>query len=114
MLYSHKQSSAISISVCVHVPSGTIFSDHFLVILLAVSLLHNVAFNAGTFYLALYYQVRNERLLIRTLGYTSNLDCQCIDLKSSRWRYAPSILVRFILGVDSRCLVPRRYSGAHA
>jgi hypothetical protein len=91
-----------------------IFSNFNIIILLAVSLLHNVAFNAGTFYLALYYQVRNERLLIRTLGYTSNLDCQCIDLKSSRWRYAPSILVRFILGVDSRCLVPRRYSGAHA
>jgi len=33
-----------------------------LVILLIVSLLHNVAFNTGTFYLALYYQVR-ARLL---------------------------------------------------
>jgi len=28
------------------------------VIILAISFLHNVAFNAGTFYLALYYQVR--------------------------------------------------------
>jgi hypothetical protein len=37
---------------------GTIFSDILLVIILIVSLLHNVAFNTGTFYLALYYQVR--------------------------------------------------------
>lgn len=36
-------------------------SDGFLVILLIISLLHNVAFNSGTFYLALYFQVRSAR-----------------------------------------------------
>ena len=72
MHYSHRQSLTISISVCVDVSSGAIFSDIFLVILLTVSLLHNVAFNAGTFYLALYYQVCGERPLINTLGYISN------------------------------------------
>jgi hypothetical protein len=87
-------------------------SDYFLVILLAISLLHNVAFNAGTFYLAFYYQVCNERPLIRTLRYTSNLDCQCINLKSPRCSYAPSILPRFFPGIDSRCLASRHYSGA--
>ncbi|KAI0296148.1 major facilitator superfamily [Russula brevipes] len=33
-----------------------IFSNFNIIILLVVSLLHNVAFNTGTFYLALYYQ----------------------------------------------------------
>lgn len=102
----------ISMSTFPLVPSFLIF----LVILLTVSLLHNVAFNAGTFYLALYYQVCSERLLrvIRTLRYTSNLDCQSVDLKSSCWSYAPSILLRFISGIDACCLAPRHYSGTHA
>jgi hypothetical protein len=50
------------------IPSfGAIFPDLLLVILLIVSLLHNVAFNTGTFYLALYYQVQARNLFIRTL-----------------------------------------------
>lgn len=36
-----------------------IFNNFDIIILLTVSLLHNVAFNAGTFYLALYYQTVN-------------------------------------------------------
>ena len=101
----------ISMSTFPLVPSFLIF----LVILLTVSLLHNVAFNAGTFYLALYYQVCSERLrVIRTLRYISNLDCQSVDLKPSRWSNAPSILLRFISGIDARCLAPRHYSGTHA
>jgi hypothetical protein len=36
------------------------FSDEALVVLLIVSFLHNVAFNTGTFYLTLYYQVRTS------------------------------------------------------
>lgn len=39
-----------------------IFNNFNILILLTVSLLHNVAFNAGTFYLALYYQTVNPSI----------------------------------------------------
>lgn len=50
--------SNFNISMSTMFSLGAIFPDLLLVILLIVSLLHNVAFNTGTFYLALYYQVR--------------------------------------------------------
>jgi len=33
-------------------------SEYYLVVILSITFLHNFAFNAGTFYLALFYQVR--------------------------------------------------------
>ncbi len=115
MHYSHGRSSIISISVCPHSHSCHL-SDRFTVILLTVSLLHNVAFNTGTFYLASYYQVCTNVFseFVGTSGYSSILDCQSVDLKPSGWNYAPSILLGFISGIDTCCLVFRYYSGTHA
>jgi len=35
-----------------------VLADNYLVAILLISFLHNVAFTAGTFYLALFFQVR--------------------------------------------------------
>ncbi|KAF8481905.1 MFS general substrate transporter [Russula ochroleuca] len=67
-----------------------IFSNFNIIILLAVSLLHNVAFNAGTFYLALYYQTVNASI--------SNLRAGVMLLPYSLGSSLASIPVAWFLG----------------
>lgn len=115
MRYSLRQSSIISISVSPRSPPFVALSlMKLLVILLAVSFLHNVAFNTGTFYLALYYQVRSTSPLIRILECIFLiLDCQFVVFKFPRCGHAPSILSGVIPGIDACCLAPRCHSEAH-
>ncbi|KAI0001573.1 major facilitator superfamily domain-containing protein [Russula vinacea] len=67
-----------------------IFNNFNIIILLTVSLLHNVAFNAGTFYLALYYQTVNASI--------SNLRTGVMLLPYSLGSSLASIPVAWLLG----------------
>ncbi len=89
-------------------------SDGFLVILLIVSLLHSVAFNTGTFYLALYFQVRNPCQLSRTSGFTHTSDCQRVNLEASCRSHGPPILFGVVSGLHACCLASRCHSEAYA
>ena len=91
---------------------GAIFPDLLLVILLIVSLLHNVAFNTGTFYLALYYQVRarissSERCDIIPMSQTvnvsfSNIRAGVMLLPYSLGSSLASMPVAWLLGAIQR------------
>jgi len=67
-----------------------IFNNFNIIILLTISLLHNVAFNAGTFYLALYYQTVNASI--------SSLRAGVMLLPYSLGSSLASIPVAWVLG----------------
>ncbi|KAI9509061.1 MFS general substrate transporter [Russula earlei] len=71
-----------------------IFNNFNIIILLAVSLLHNVAFNTGTFYLALYYQTVNVSI--------SNLRTAVLLLPYSLGSSLASMPVAWSLGAIQR------------
>jgi len=71
-----------------------IFSNFNIIILLIVSLLHNVAFNTGTFYLALYYQTVNMSF--------SNIRAGVMLLPYSLGSSLASMPVAWLLGAIQR------------
>ncbi|KAH9178675.1 amino acid permease ScVBA-like protein [Lactarius sanguifluus] len=67
-----------------------IFNNFNIIILLIVSLLHSVAFNCGTFYLALYFQVRSAAFALQNVG-THHIP-QTVNASISKLRAATMVL----------------------
>jgi hypothetical protein len=56
-------------------------SEYFLAVILIITFLHNFAFSAGTFYLALFFQVRLPRLYVINIFLAHIIDRQLLELR---------------------------------
>lgn len=79
-------------------------------IVLIINFLHNSAFTAGTYYLALYYQVKAP-LALAILVWSILINIFLTDSERfqsvASWRAFAAILSWFLIGFDACSLVPR-------
>lgn len=77
------------------------------VIILVINFLHNFAFNAGTFYLALYYQVSHHVPVSSVQSYDSTqLGRQWVESFGSGYQTF-ALFPWFVLGIYASCLAHR-------